>query len=604
MFIPMFHEGARCLLHGILVYLNRFLSMAGNRFYFSNQESKRRFLSPWDLLILLILISVLFALGWTSGQMATPYELGKPIPISLDVHALPLYALRTVLRMFIALCFSLLTTFIFGTWAAKSKRAEEVIVPAVDVLQSVPVISFLSITVVGFIHLFPKSQLGPECASIFLVFTAQVWNMILCFYQSLKSLPHDLIEAAKVFQLSPWQRFWKVEVPCSMSSLLWNMMMSMSASWFFVVLSEAISVSNQEILLPGIGSYIAVAIEHADKQAVINAIVAMLLIIFVYDQILFRPLIAWSEKFKNNSMPDDVQTISWFLSLLRRSRLMGLLSDKLHNWTDAFVNSKYFATSSRKTEKRSSKISQESLDKVWYFILFGSLSVCFYALSHFIMQSLSMDEVIHVFLLGLATSLRVAALIIVSSVIWIPVGVYIGRRPNLTRLAQPIIQFCAAFPANLIYPVVVIGIVSFKLNVEIWVTPLMMLGAQWYILFNVIAGASRIPRELYLAADNFDVKGWLWWKRLALPGIFPYYVTGVITAAGGAWNASIVAEWVSWGNTTLKATGLGEYIHSASTAGNFPEIALGTTMMCLFVLAFNHVLWRPLYRLAETKFNI
>lgn len=578
--------------------------MPTNHYYFSNQESKRRFISPWDVLILLIFISVLFALGWTSQQMATPYELGKPIQISLEAHFLPSYALRTVLRMFIALFISLIVTFIFGAWAAKSKRAEEVIVPAVDVLQSVPVLSFLSITVVGFIHLFPNSQLGPECASIFAVFTAQAWNMILGFYQSLKTVPHDLVEAAKVFQLSPWQRFWKVEVPCSLSSLLWNMMMSMSASWFFVVLSEAISVANQDIRLPGIGSYIAVAIEQADKQAVIYAIVAMLLIIFTYDQLLFRPLIAWSEKFKNDALPDEVQTSSWFLDLLRRSTLTTYLSFYMQSLVDGFINAKCFKPRPKKVRKKSSQISQESLDKVWYFILFSSLSVCFYSLSHFIMGALSIEEVWHVFLLGGATSLRVIALIVLSSLIWIPVGVYIGRRPHLMRLAQPIIQFCAAFPANLIYPVVVIGIVRYQLNVEIWVTPLMMLGTQWYILFNVIAGASRIPRELYLVADNFEVKGWLWWKRLALPGIFPYYVTGAVTAAGGAWNASIVAEWVSWGNTTLKATGLGEYIHSATQQGSFPQIALGTTMMCLFVLAFNHVLWRPLYRLAENKFNI
>mgnify|MGYP006076837975 FL=1 len=561
-------------------------------------------MSPWDVLILLIFISVLFALGWTSQQMATPYELGKPIQISLSLNALPSYALRTVLRMFIALGISLVVTFIFGAWAAKSKRAEEVIVPAVDVLQSVPVISFLSITVVGFIHLFPNSQLGPECASIFAVFTAQAWNMILGFYQSLKTVPHDLTEAAKVFQLSAWQRFWKIEVPCSMSGLLWNMMMSMSASWFFVVVSEAMSVANQVILLPGIGSYIAVAIEQANSQAVINAVGAMLIIIFIYDQLLFRPLIAWSEKFKNDSMPEDIQTSSWFINVLRRSSLMGGVGIVLQNMASRFVNAKCFMPRPKKLKKQSARISQGSIDKVWYFILFGSLSVCFYTLSHFIMASLSVHEVWHVFLLGTATSLRVIILIILSSLIWIPVGVYIGRRAHLTRFAQPIIQFCAAFPANLLYPVAVICIVRYRLNVEIWVTPLMMLGSQWYILFNVIAGASRIPRELYLVADNFEVKGWLWWKRLALPGIFPYYVTGAVTAAGGAWNASIVAEWVSWGNTTLKATGLGEYIQSAMHQGNFPQIALGTTMMCLFVLAFNHVLWRPLYRLAETKFNL
>lgn len=603
---PLLNPGFAGGLGYILVTIIHLIeaNMRQSRYYFTNQESKRRLLSPWDILVLLILVSILFGLAWTSRQMATPYQLGQPIEISLAPSMLPFYAMRTVLRMFIALAISLMVTFVFGAWAAKSRRAEEVIVPAVDVLQSVPVLSFLSITVVGFIHLFPNSQLGPECASIFAIFSAQAWNMILGFYQSLKTLPFDLIEASRMFQLSSWQRFWKVEVPCSMSSLLWNMMMSMSASWFFVVLSEAISVANQNIRLPGIGSYIALAIEQADTQAVIYAIIAMLLVIFLYDQIFFRPLIAWSEKFKNDAAPEDIPSTSWFINLLRRSKLMALLSDKIHQLASLFINAKIFSRKIETSKPRKARFSQDSMDKAWYFILFGSVGICFYGLSNYILGSLSFAEVWHVFLLGLATSVRVVALIVLSSIIWIPIGVYIGRFPNLTKLAQPIIQFCAAFPANLIYPVVVIGIVKFHLNVEIWVTPLMMLGTQWYILFNVIAGASRIPRDLYLAASNFEVKGWLWWRRLALPGIFPYYVTGAVTAAGGAWNASIVAEWISWGDTTLKATGLGEYIQSATHRGDFPQIALGTTMMCLFVLAFNHLLWRPLYRLAERRYVI
>ena len=221
----------------------------------------------------------------------------------------------------------------------------------------------------------------------------------------------------------------------------------------------------------------------------------------------------------------------------------------------------------------------------------------------FILRELKLSEIFHVFFLGAATGTRVIVLIVISSLLWIPVGVWIGLRPRLAQKIQPIIQFVAAFPANLFYPLFVIAIVRFNLSVEIWVTPLMILGTQWYILFNVIAGASTIPRELYLVADNFGVKGWHWWKRLALPGIFPFYITGAITAAGGAWNASIVAEWVSWGSTTLQATGLGEYIHASTTAGDFPKIALGTAMMCIYVLVFNHLIWRPLYRLAEERFH-
>lgn len=577
--------------------------MAKIQYYFSNQKNTQRFITVWDLLVLVFFIGLFFLLAYISKQMSTPYSLGQAVSISISPSYLPEYALRTVLRMFVALIFSLLFTFIFGTMAAKSKRAEMIIVPAIDILQSVPVLSFLSITIVGFIRLFPNSFLGPECASIFAIFTAQAWNMALAFYQSLKTLPYDLVEVSNMYQLSSWQRFWKVEVPFAMPSLLWNMMMSMSASWFFVVLSEAISVSNQEIRLPGIGSYIALAIEMADKQALIYVIIAMFGVILLYDQLLFRPLLTWAEKFKLEQTPSEVSYQSWFASFLSRSRLMQYLGEYLEKLSDKWVNARLFRANQHKVWAEPNYQKQKWIDRVWSGMVLLALIISSVLLLRFILQSLDWHDVLDVFMLGLATSLRVVACIVVSSIIWIPIGVYIGRKPALTRWMQPVIQILAAFPANLIYPIIVMAIVTFNLNVQIWVTPLMVLGAQWYILFNVIAGSSSIPRELYMAANNLGLKGWLWWKRLALPGIFPYYITGAITAAGGAWNASIVAEWVSWGHRTLKATGLGEYIHAYTEAGNFPKIALGTTMMCLFVLAFNHFLWRPLYRLAERRFS-
>lgn len=574
-----------------------------SRFYFASPESVGRFINRWDMLLLILTFSVLFFLGWAGSQMATPYQLGDQIPISLAPTNLPFYALRTVLRLFIALIFSILFTFIVGALAAKNRRAEQVIIPAIDILQSIPVLSFLSITVTGFIHLFPNSLLGPECASIFAIFCAQVWNMTFGFYQSLKTLPHDLKEVASMYRLSAWQRFWKVEVPFSMSSLLWNMMISMSASWFFVVLSEAISVAHQNIRLPGVGSYIALAIAQRDLYAVGYAILTMVIVIFLYDQILFRPLIAWSEKFKVEQSPDETEYQSWLIDLIRGSRLMKRFTRAVGVITDNFVNARWLRLSEPKAVKEINVKKQKQWDRVWgaavLLIILGSG----WLLLKFILAELKLSDILHVFLLGAATGTRVIVLIVLSSLIWIPVGVWIGLRPRIAQKIQPVIQFVAAFPANLFYPLFVIAIVRFNLNVEIWVTPLMILGTQWYILFNVIAGASTIPRELYLAADNFGLKGWIWWKRLALPGIFPFYITGAITAAGGAWNASIVAEWVSWGNTTLKATGLGEYIQASTTAGDFPKIALGTAMMCLYVLAFNHLIWRPLYRLAEERFN-
>ncbi len=573
-----------------------------SRFYFANPDKVGRFINRWDILLLVIIFAILFFLGWAGSQMATPYQLGEPIPISLAPSNLPFYALRTVLRLFIALIFSIVFTFIVGALAAKNRRAEQVIIPAIDILQSIPVLSFLSITVTGFIHLFPNSLLGPECASIFAIFCAQVWNMTFGFYQSLKTIPHDLKEVSSMFRLSAWQRFWKVEVPFSMSGLLWNMMISMSASWFFVVLSEAISVAHQNIRLPGVGSYIALAIQEKDLHAVGYAILTMVIVIFLYDQILFRPLIAWSEKFKVEPS-DESEYQSWLIDLIRGSRLMKRFTKTIGVFTDGFVNARWLRISEPKAVKEIDFKKQKRLDRFWGAVILLCILSGGWFLLKFILAELKASDILHVFLLGAATGTRVIVLIIISSLIWIPVGVWIGLRPRIAQKIQPVIQFVAAFPANLFYPLFVIAIVKFNLSVEIWVTPLMILGTQWYILFNVIAGASTIPRELYLAADNFGLKGWIWWKRLALPGIFPFYITGAITAAGGAWNASIVAEWVSWGNVTLKATGLGEYIQASTTAGDFPQIALGTAMMCLYVLAFNHLIWRPLYRLAEERFN-
>lgn len=574
------------------------------RYYFSNQSKTKRLVNQWDILAIFIIFGILFAFAWGAKQMATPYQLGESLPISLDPSYLPGYAVRTVLRMVIALCFSLLFTFTIGTWAAKSQRAERIIIPVIDILQAVPVLSFLSITIVGFIYLFPNSLLGPECASIFAIFTAQAWNMAMGFYQTLRAVPDDLKEAADMFHLSAWQRFWRVEVPFSMSGLLWNTMMSMSASWFFVVVSEAISVSDQHIRLPGIGSYIAVAINQANTRGVIYAIITMLIVILIYDQLIFRPLIAWSEKFKFEQLPGEKVARSWWIHLLQRTQLIRYGGELLAILGDNIVNFPLFNRRKNPIEKEITPKNAAKKTFLWQAVGLIILFAASLIVGYFIFNTLSLSQLFHVILLGSITSIRVIVLIILSSIIWIPIGVWIGMRPWATQLAQPLIQFAASFPANLLYPIVVMAIVRYHLNVEIWITPLMILGTQWYILFNVIAGAANLPKDLYQVADNFGVHGWQWWKRFALPGIFPYFITGAFTAAGGAWNASIVAEWVRWGNTVLHATGLGEYIQAATLAGNFHQLAVGTIVMCLFVLMFNRIVWRPLYLLAETRFKL
>jgi NitT/TauT family transport system permease protein len=571
---------------------------------FINSAKRTPYPNHWDMLALLLVLGVITLLAWVAKQMAIPYHLGQAIPLSLDPHYLPGYALRTVLRMLIALIFSLLFTFVFATWAAKSKRAERIIIPFIDILQSVPILGFLSIAVVGFIALFPGSLLGPECAAIFVIFTSQAWNMALGFYQTVRSVPVELNEAGNVFHLSAWQRFWRIDVPFSMPGLLWNTMMSMSAGWFFVVASEAISVANQQILLPGIGSYIILATAAADLYAIGYAILTMFIVILVYDQLLFRPLVAWAEKFKAEQVAEDSKEArSWLINLLHRTRFLRYLGQQLTYLFDLFVNLAFLRGKPVNYRLKSPRYGRFNT-WFWNTLLFLLVVGALLFLGYFISYNIPFSSIKHVFLLGSFTALRVFISVIVCTVIWVPIGVWVGLRSNVAYIVQPIAQFLAAFPANLLYPLVVILIVTYHLNVNIWVTPLMILGAQWYVLFNVVAGASVIPKDLLQVADNLGLGFWLRWRRLILPGIFPYYITGAITAVGGAWNASIVAEVVSWGDHKLVAAGLGAYISEYTAKGNFVHTALGIGVMCMLVLFFNRLVWRPLFVMAQERFTL
>jgi NitT/TauT family transport system permease protein len=559
----------------------------------------------WDLVALVFVLLIIFLLGWGAKAMVGRYHMGQVIHISLSPSKLPYYALRSVIRMFLAMACSLVFTFIFGTWAAKSRHAERLIIPGIDILQSVPVLTFLAFAVANLVVIFRGSMLGPELAALFAVFTAQVWNMTLSFYQSLKTLPHDLTEAARMFRLSPWQKFWKIEVPFAMPGLLWNAMMSMSGSWVFLVASEAISVANQNITLPGIGSYIALAIAKANFHAVVYVVIAMFIVIAIYDQILFRPLVAWAEKFKAEEASDEDESESWVLNLFQRATFFQHIGTYLGYFSEWFVNFPLFRRSHRRVRKEIVLPQyRRYFSLVWNIVVFACIAVALYFLYRFIYTAVPYVETWHVVYLGFITAIRVMVLIFISSLIWVPIGVWVGLHPKASAWVQPIAQFLAAFPANLLYPFIVIPIVMYHLSVNIWTSPLMILGTQWYILFNVVAGTMALPKNLRQAVGTLNVKGWLWWKRFALPGIFPFYVTGAITAAGGAWNMSIIAEAVSWGKYHLHATGIGAYIDHVTAAGDFPRLVMGTAIMSLYVLVINHVVWRPLYNLAEEKFQI
>ena len=548
---------------------------------------------------------IALALVWHGvAEMRAPLAVLDADPMTLDLARLPEYALRTTLRMFIALGASLLFTFVFATLAARSRKAELLIVPAIDILQSVPILGFLTFTVSFFLGLFPGRQLGAECAAIFAIFTSQAWNMAFGFYQSLRTVPEDLQAVSRQFGLSPWRRFFRLELPFAIPGLVWNTMMSMSGGWFFVVASEAITVGDNTINLPGIGSWLALAIAKQDIAAIGWAVLAMALVILLYDQLCFRPVVAWADRFRVEQTASQQVPRSWVYDLVRRARLGRLLGGLGAFCTQLTTPRIRRAWPHWHLAPRPRAWLQRGLDLLWYGLLLGVLPYGVYKLLSFIAASVYWVEAVSVFGLGLLTMLRVLLLIAVASVIWVPIGVWIGLRPGWSQRLQAVAQFLAAFPANVLFPVAVVGIVSFHLNPDIWLSPLMVLGTQWYILFNVIAGASVLPNDLREAARLFGLKRWQWWRQLALPAIFPYYVTGALTAAGGSWNASIVAEVVTWGDERLQAHGLGAYIAQMTTAGDFPRVALGIVVMSVFVLGFNRLLWRPLYAYAERRLRL
>jgi NitT/TauT family transport system permease protein len=582
----------------------------------ANASAWRLLPNRWDFVAFPLIICVLALTAVGFHETLAPISTLQTQAVSLDPANLPEYALRTTLRMLAAMVASLVFTLIYGTLAAKSRRASMVLVPILDILQSVPVLGYISFTVTFFLALFPGRVFGAELAAIFAIFTSQAWNMTFSFYQSLRTVPRDLDEVSRGFHLTSWQRFWKLDVPFSMPGLIWNMMMSMSGGWFFVVASEAIVVGNRTIVLPGIGAYLATAIGERNLGAIGWVILAMTIVILAYDQLMFRPLVAWADKFRMENTSSGNVPESWLLDLIRRTRLIhrllvpaGWMIGKMARMPLSLPSlqgrlPKFQIGGASASPRSRSRNPSRAGDIVWAIIVLALTVFVVWKVIAFVSTGVTWSEVGHVFWLGLITLFRVMLLIALASVIWVPIGVLIGLRPALASKIQPIAQFLAAFPANLLFPVFVVVIVKFDLNPDIWLSPLIVLGTQWYILFNVIAGATSYPNDYREAATNFQIKGWQWWRQAILPGIFPYYVTGAITASGGAWNASIVAEAVSWGNTKIVAHGLGAYIAESTANGDYPKIILGIAVMSLFVTLFNRLLWRPLFAFAEARLRL
>jgi NitT/TauT family transport system permease protein len=557
-----------------------------------------------DVVVVAALLALLFGLLRLAPALNAPF-LPKTAPstISTDPANLPYYAVRSLLRMFAALILSVLFTFVYATAAARLRRAEKVLIPVLDILQSVPVLGFLSVTVTAFINLFPGSELGLECASIFAIFTSMAWNMTFAFYHSLVSQPRDLDEAARIMRLTRWERFWRLDVPSGMIPLVWNGMMSFGGAWFFLAASESISVLNHQYALPGIGSYAATAIAHGDLGEVGLAIAVEIVLVLGVNFLFWRPVTAWAERFRVEESESAEKPRSLVLDVLRRSDVPGLLGRPLRpvgrlldRATRPFGVAEHPLAVSRARERTGDVFFAGVLAVL---VAYGAWEALGY-----VRATTGLGEFGYAFALGAATFARVIFLTAVATVTWVPVGVWIGMSPKVTRFAQPIVQILAGFPANFLFPFATVVFVAWHIPLDFGSVLLMALGAQWYILFNVIAGASAIPSDLREAMTTLRVSGWLRWKKFILPSVFASYVTGGITAAGGAWNASIVAEVVSYGHNHLTATGLGAYIFQATATGDFPKILVGIAVMSIYVVLTNRLLWRRLYALAERRYSL
>src|ERR1700722_16434620 len=576
-------------------------SMAGT--FPSRGVWRRPNLRPVDLVVFAALLALLYGLLRLAPALNAPF-LPKPAPRAVPPAPadLPYYAVRSLLRMFVALILSVLFTFVYATAAARLRRTEKVLIPLLDILQSVPVLGFLSVTVTAFISLFPGSELGLECASIFAIFTSMDWNMTFAFYHSLISQPRDLDEAARIMRLTKWERFWKLDVPSGMIPLVWNGMMSFGEAWFFLAASESISVLNHTYALPGIGSYVAAAIAQSSLSKVGIAIGVEIVLVVAVNVVFWRPMVAWAEKFRFEESSAAERPRSVVLDLLRRSSVPALISRPLRPVGRALDKvTRPFGLAEHPLARPLVRARTGDVffaGVVFVVVVFGAWQALDY-----VHVRLGLGAFGPGFVDGAATFGVVVVVVPVATLIWVPVGVWIGMNPRVSRLAQPVVQVLASFPANFLFPFAAAFFIATGVSLNYGGVLLMALGSQWYILFNVIAGASAIPSDLREAMQLMGVRGWLRWRRFILPAIFSAYVTGGITAAGGAWNASIVAEVVSYGSHHLTALGLGAYIAEAAKVGDFPRVLVGVAVMSVYVVGLNRLLWRRLYHLAETRYS-
>jgi NitT/TauT family transport system permease protein len=554
-----------------------------------------------DLPVMLAGLALFYGLLSLAQYWASP--VGTQQAIDLHPSALPKYAFFSVARIPLAYFVSLIFTLIYAYIAAHNSRAERVMIPLLDTLQSIPVLSFLPTVMIAMVSLFPSRQLGVELGSIVLIFTGQVWNMAFSVYSSMKNIPREMLEASEVYRLSAWQKFVQLELPYSAIGLIWNSMMSVAGAWFFLMACEMFVLGNRDLRLPGLGSYLQSASNVGDMRAILWGLFVMIAVIVLMDQLIWRPIIAWSDKFKFEQVEAAQSSRSPILDLLRRSRLIRRVGRVTVRPTREAL-ALHFARK-RAAFQRNANVSARNKWITRVTLVAASVGVIFAIVRMGAMLATLSRPDIGIILRGAGTTfLRVELSLVLAGLWTIPVGVYVGLRPRLAAIAQPIAQVAASVPATALFPIVLLFLIRIGGGLGIGSIVLMLLGTQWYILFNVIAGASAIPTDLKEVCSIFHLSQVERWRRLFLPAIFPFLVTGFITASGGAWNASIVAEYVHFQGKTIATTGLGAVISKATDTGNFAVLLGATVVMAALVVTINRLLWRRLYVLAATRYKL
>ncbi|HET6410710.1 MAG TPA: ABC transporter permease subunit [Anaeromyxobacter sp.] len=526
-------------------------------------------------------------------------EMRPAVEIDLSLRALPGYALLSLSRGLAAYLLSLAFTLVYGYWAARDRIAERVLIPALDILQSIPVLGFMPGVVLGLVGLFPHSNVGLELASVIMIFTGQAWNMTFSFYHSLRSIPKDLTEVAILNRFGFWQRLTSVELPFSAIGLVWNSMMSMAGGWFFLMVSEAFVLGDKDFRLPGLGSYMSVAVAKGDGRAMAGAVVAMILMIVALDQLLWRPVVVWSQKFRLEESGQTEAMTSWFLDLVQHSRLLAFASSLLRRLVPEPAPRR-----PRRAGRPSRFRAPASLVSLVLFLALLALLAWGAVSLVALLRGVPEKTWSGIGLEALLTLARVLLATVLGTLWTLPAGLAIGLSPRLSRILQPVVQVVASFPAPMLFPAAVAVLRALGVGLGLGSVVLMLLGTQWYVLFNVIAGATAIPADLREATRIYRLGGWQRFRELYFPAVFPYLVTGWVTAAGGAWNASIVSEYVSYRGEVLQTLGLGARISSAAGSAQFAVLAAAITVMAAMVAVFNRLVWRRLNVIAEARFSL